>query len=588
MMLHKLNVLHWHLTDDQGWRLEIARSPRLPAVGAWRIPAHAPAGAGPERRYGGYYTQEEVRGIVAYAARRHITIVPEIEMPGHAQAAIAAYPELGTDDAPPGLPVSPVSPDWGIHNYLFNVEAATFEVLENVLDEVMALFPGEFIHVGGDEAVKERWQQSERVQARMRELGIADETGLQSWFIRRIEEYLNRHGRRLIGWDEILEGGLAPNATVMSWRGIDGALAAATQGHDTVLTPAPTLYFDHRQSALPGEPPGRGPVISLADVYAFEPLPEALEAREHRHVLGVQANLWSEHIRTPERLAYMAFPRAAAVAELGWSSPDRRSWTGFLERLAVQFDRYRTLGLPFATSAFDVRVAATHVDGSDDVTVELSNQAGFGTIRYATDGSEVTPESAQYDGPLTVPSSATLATAVFHDGALLAQADHGNVDLLVSRRYSQQLDLCSEGIALQLEDDAPVEGDRSVFLLDIMNPCWVWPDADLSRAKRVDVAVGQLPFNFQIGELRQQIELRRPQAEGGELEVRAGGCDGTVVATVALREAAGNDAVTILSTPLDSAGASRADLCFRFNTSALEPMWAIESVTLRPTPGHGT
>jgi hexosaminidase len=187
-----------------------------------------------------------------------------------------------------------------------------------------------------------------------------------------------------------------------------------------------------------------------------------------------------------------------------------------------------------------------------------------------------------------VPSSATLATAVFHDGALLAQADHGNVDLLVSRRYSQQLDLCSEGIALQLEDDAPVEGDRSVFLLDIMNPCWVWPDADLSRAKRVDVAVGQLPFNFQIGELRQQIELRRPQAVGGELEVRAGGCDGTVVATVALREAAGNDAVTILSTPLDSAGASRADLCFHFNTSALEPMWAIESVTLRPTPGHGT
>ena len=583
MALHKLNVLHLHLTDDQGWRLEIEQYPRLTEVGAWRIPARASANDSPAQRYGGYYTQDEVRAIVDYAARRHVTIVPEIEMPGHAQAAIAAYPALGTGNGAP-----PVSPDWGIHDYLFNVDESTFEVLENVLDEVMALFPGEFIHVGGDEAVKQRWQQSERVQARMRELGIADETALQSWFIRRIEEYLNRHGRRLIGWDEILEGGLAPNATVMSWRGIDGALEAAAEGHDTVLTPAPTLYFDHRQSALPREPPGRGPVISLADVYAFDPMPEALEAGQRRHVLGVQANLWSEHIRTPERLAYMAFPRAAAVAELAWSPPERRSWPDFLERLAVQFGRYRSLAMPFSTSAFDVRVEAAYVDGSNDVAIELSNQAGFGIIRYSTDGSEVTPQSERYEAPLTLPPSATLATAVFHDGIALAQTDHGGIDLLAARRYSQQLDLCSEGIALQLEDDAPAEGDRSVFLIDIMNPCWVWPDVDLSRLQGIDVAVGQLPFNFQIGDLREQIELRRPDAEGGELEVRAGGCDGDVVAKVPLREAAGNDAVTTLSVDVDRAVASRADLCFRFNTATLEPMWAIESVTLRRAPNDGS
>lgn len=578
MALHKLNVLHWHLTDDQGWRLEIEQYPRLTGVGAWRTPAHASPDASPDRRYGGYYTQDQVREIVDYAARRHVTIVPEIEMPGHAQAAIAAYPVLGTGDAPR------VSPDWGIHNYLFNVEEDTFEVLENVLDEVLALFPGEYIHVGGDEAVKKRWKRSERVQARMRELGVADETGLQSWFIRRIEAYLNRHGRRLIGWDEILEGGLAPNATVMSWRGVDGALEAAGQGHDTVLTPAPTLYFDHRQSALPGEPPGRGPVITLADVYAFDPLPDGLEAGERRHVLGVQANLWSEHIRTPERLAYMAFPRAAAVAEIAWSPAESGSWAGFLERLAVQFDRYRSLGMPFATSAFDVRVEAAYVDDSDDAVIELSNQAGFGTIRYSTDGSEVTPQSDRYDAPLTLRSSATLATAVFHDGIELSRTRHGGVDLLAARRYSQQLELCSAGIVLQLEDDAPAEGKRSVFLVDIMNPCWVWPDADLSRVQRIDVAVGQLPFNFQIGDLREQIELRRPEAEGGELEVRAGGCGGDVVAKLPLHEAAGNEAVTTLSAGLEGTPDSRADLCFRFHTTTLEPMWAIEHVTLRRAP----
>ena len=249
MATHKLNVLHWHLTDDQAWRLEINAYPRLTEVGAWRQQAGA-AGFdenGEPLLYGGFYTQDQVREVVAYAAARNITVVPEIEMPGHALAAVVAYPELGSVEDLPDA----VFTDWGVFPWLFNIEDGTFEFLETVLDEVMALFPSEYIHIGGDEAVKDQWEANAHIQARMAELGVADENELQSWFVRRIERHLNAAGRRLIGWDEILEGGLAPNATVMSWRGIDGAIEAARLGHDTVLSPAPTLYFDHRQSDSP-------------------------------------------------------------------------------------------------------------------------------------------------------------------------------------------------------------------------------------------------------------------------------------------------------------------------------------------------
>ncbi|HWN06045.1 MAG TPA: beta-N-acetylhexosaminidase, partial [Steroidobacteraceae bacterium] len=263
MALHKLNVLHWHLTDDQGWRLEILEYPELTRVGAWRMPA----GAGNPPPYGGFYTQAEVRELVAFAASRFVTIVPEIEMPGHAQAAIASYPQLGTGGTPP------VSPDWGVHDWLFNAEESTLVFLENVLDEVIGLFPGEFVHVGGDEAVKDRWQASPRVQARIRELGIADEAALQGWFIARIGRFLDARGRRLIGWDEILESGVPARAAVMSWRGTAGGIAAARAGHDVVMAPSPVLYLDHWQSDSPREPPGRPDIESLADVYAFEPVP---------------------------------------------------------------------------------------------------------------------------------------------------------------------------------------------------------------------------------------------------------------------------------------------------------------------------
>lgn len=583
MALHKLNVLHWHLTDDQGWRLQIDALPRLTETGAWRTPAGSAAAAdldpatGQPRRYGGFYTHDEVRDIVAFAASRHVTVVPEIEMPGHAQAAIAAYPELGAGDVAPA-----VSADWGIHDYLFNVEEGTFEALEAVLSEVLALFPGDYIHVGGDEAVKDRWIASDRVQQRMAELGVADETALQSYFVKRIERFLHAHGRRLIGWDEILEGGIAPRATVMSWRGIDGALTAARLGHDTVLSPWPTLYFDHRQSALAGEPPGRGLVVTLEDVYRFDPMPPELAEAGERHVLGVQANVWTEHIRTPERVSYMTFPRAAALAEVAWSTPARRSWTHFVGRLPAQFERYRAVGIPFATSAFDLQVSATRLPDRDGVRVALSNQAGLGEIRYAVDGSAVTAQSAAYGQALELPADARLSAAAFMNGSRMSRVTEGDVGRMARRRYSHELELCSEQIVLSLEDDAPVRGDRSVFLVDIMNPCWIWPAADLSDVGALRVEVGQLPFNFQIGDARDHIVLREPATRHGELEVRAGECDGEKLAVLPLAEAQASDATTVLEQALPEGKESKTDLCFLFTAEGLDPMWAIDRVELLP------
>jgi hexosaminidase len=343
MAQHKLNVFHWHLTDDQGWRIQIKKYPRLTEVGAWRTPARANAPS----PYGGFYTQQQIRDVVAYAAARYITIVPEIEMPGHAQATIAAYPEFGVDGRHPQ-----VSHDWGVHTYLYNVDDATFGFLEDVLTEVMDLFPGPYVHVGGDEAAKDQWQASASVQQRVRALGVKDEAALQGWFTARIEKFLGAHGRRLIGWDEILEGGVPPRATVMSWRGIKGAIDAAQSGHDVVMAPSPSMYFDHVQSSRHDEPPGRPDVVSLADVYAFDALPAGLDETQARHVLGAQANLWTEYMDTPQRVEHAAFPRAAALAEALWTPAPRRDWADFQRRLPAQFTRYRVFDIAAADSIF--------------------------------------------------------------------------------------------------------------------------------------------------------------------------------------------------------------------------------------------
>jgi hexosaminidase len=507
MAMHKLNVLHWHLTDDQAWRLEIKKYPKLTSVGAWRVPAGAGPAAdldpvtGKPRFYGGYYTQEQARELIAYAADRHITIVPEIEMPGHASAAIVAYPQLGVTGVDGGVPA-----DWGVYENLFNVEESTFAFLEDVLTETMAIFPSEYIHVGGDEAVKHQWENSVRVQQRMQALGVEDAHALQSYFIQRMEKFLGRHGRRLIGWDEILEGGLAPNATVMSWRGIEGAVAAATAGHDAVLSAWPTLYFDNRPLDV-GAPPGRGRVISVENVYRFDPMPQVLDESQRNHILGVQANVWTEHIRTFDRLQYMILPRLAALSEIAWSQPQRIDWESFSARLPTQLSRYDQLGLHYAD-------------------------------------------------------------------AKAVQAPTGK------RRASHQLDTCSDKLPLALEDDAPVRGERAVFFVDIMQPCWIYRNAQLSAGSLLQATVGQVPFNFQIGEAVKEIKFRAPSTAAGELEVRIDGCEGERIASHPLAAALDNSGVTSLP-PIDLGDHSGThDLCFTFTQIGVNPTWVIDSVEL--------
>lgn len=580
MALAKLNTLHWHLTDDQAWRLEIRKYPKLTEVGAWRVPAGPAAAAdidpatGKPRVIGGFYTQDQVREVVAYAAARHITIVPEIETPGHALAAVLAYPELGS--AP--VPAESISGDWGVFPYLYNVEERTFAFLDDVLGEVAALFPSRYVHVGGDEAVKDQWKSNPAVQARMKELHIASETALQGWFLSRVEQILNTKGRRLIGWDEILEGGVAEDATVMSWRGIDGAIIAAKLGHDTILSPAPTLYLDHRQSASPAEPPGRGKVMSWKEVYEYEPMPAALNPDERHHVLGVQANLWTEHVRTEERATKMLFPRAAAVAETAWSAPERKDWESFADRLVTEMGRYRTLGIGY--NEIPIQVRALGEPSGGEARIMLMGAQDLGEIRYTTDGSAPSPTAARYGGELTVPLDSKVRAQAFRDGTALGAAMEFRADARAIRtRVSQDLKSCAEKLVLNLEDDAPVRGERARFLVDILQPCWIYEGADLAGVGEIEVAVGQLPFNFQIGKDIENIRFRPPTTAEGELEVRQGSCEGKVIATLPLAPAARSQAVSTLRAPIAGAPGPQ-DLCFTFTQKAVEPMWVIDRVTL--------
>ncbi len=332
LAMHKYNVFHWHLTEDQGWRIEIKKYHKLTEVSAWRDQDG--------KRYGGFYTQREIREVVRYAAERHITIVPEIEMPGHTQAVLAAYPELSCTGGP-----FEVANEWGIFKEVFCAgNDQTFVFLENVLAEVAELFPGKYLHIGGDECPKDRWEACPKCQARIQAEGLADEHELQSYFIKRIARVLAQHNKRLIGWDEILEGGLAPSATVMSWRGTKGGVKAATMGHDVVMCPTSHCYFDYRQSEDPDEPgPHWAPPTPLKKVYAFEPTPDELSPEQAKHVLGAQGNCWTERMPNPDRVEYMVFPRACALAEVLWSPRERRDWDGFEERLEVHLQRLAAL-----------------------------------------------------------------------------------------------------------------------------------------------------------------------------------------------------------------------------------------------------
>jgi hexosaminidase len=366
---HKLNVFHFHLTDDQGWRIEIKRHPKLTGTGGWRARTKYGHRASPlwdDKPHGGHYTQDDIREIVAYAAERHITVVPEIDIPGHSQAAIAAYPELGNTDVIDTTSLT-VWDDWGISPNVLAPTDNTLRFYEGVLEEVLELFPSAFVHIGGDECPKDQWKASATAQARIKELGLAGEDELQSWFIRHFDRWLTDRGRRLIGWDEILEGGSRPEgvrapgggttalglgagAAVSSWRGYRGGIAAARAGHDVVMCPEQQVYLDHRQAAGDDEPMPIGYVRTLEDVYRFEPVPPALAPEAAAHVLGTQANVWTEVMQDGSRVDYQVFPRLAAFAEVAWSAlpaPAERDYADFERRMTAHYARLDALGVHY-------------------------------------------------------------------------------------------------------------------------------------------------------------------------------------------------------------------------------------------------
>ena len=420
MAMHKLNVFHWHLVDDQGWRLEIKKYPRLTSIGAWRpnlehLPWNDRTGKETQAKglYGGFYTQEEVKSIVEYANKIGITIIPEIEMPAHVMSALAAYPQLSCTGANQGVIPGGV---WPISHIYCAGNDSTFIFLEDVLSEVMNLFPGTFIHIGGDEADKTQWKKCEKCQARIRAEGLKDEAELQSYFVRRIEKFLNAHGRILIGWDEILEGGLAPKSVVMSWRGVEGGIEAVHQHHHVIMTPGSHCYFDHYQGDPSVEPLAIGGFTPLKKVYNYEPVPPVLSPSEALYVLGAQANVWTEYMPNPQHVEYMIFPRLAALAEVLWSPTDKRDYKSFSKRLKNQLERYDKLGINYARSIFQVNINPTVDTIAGHLVVELTSDASYGEIHYTLDGIDPGVNSPIYTDKIIINTSATIKTAVFYEG----------------------------------------------------------------------------------------------------------------------------------------------------------------------------
>jgi hexosaminidase len=409
----KMNTFHWHLTEDQGWRIEIKKYPKLQEIAAFRNETlvghyndqpHKFDG----KKYGGFYTQEQIKEVVAYANTRQVTIIPEIEMPGHSQAAIAAYPALGCT----GEQVE-VATKWGVFDEVYCPKESTFKFLEDVIDEVVTLFPGKYIHIGGDEAPKTNWKRCAHCQRLIKEKGLKDEHGLQSYFIARMEKYINSKGKQIIGWDEILEGGLAPNATVMSWRGTSGAIEAAKEGHDVILTPGSHCYFDHYQSEDENEPLAIGGFLPLEKVYHFNPIPKELTEEESKYVLGAQGNVWTEYMKTEKQVEYMAFPRAVALSEVVWSSPENKNYSDFINRLEQYQKRLDQLDVNYANHMYSVKGELKNTEGN--VTYQLNATSSSYPIYYATDKSA---PSKLYVNPIPVDSSMTIKAVILDSNAI--------------------------------------------------------------------------------------------------------------------------------------------------------------------------
>ncbi|HUA23885.1 MAG TPA: family 20 glycosylhydrolase [Steroidobacteraceae bacterium] len=582
MSLEKLNVLLWHLTEDQGWRLEIPKYPALTKIGACRktVGLDVELTGSPDRPYCGFYTDGEVRDIVRYAAARFVTVVPDIDVPGHSQAAVAAYPWLGVTGKDPS-----VWTEWGVSPWLLNPNEKTLQFVDDVLDEVMRLFPSRYISIGGDEADKEQWTASPEVRARMRRLGLANMDQLQGWFAGRIADHLMKHGRIPVGWDDVLLAGatLPAAEVVMSWHDDDGervALEAIRQGHDVIQNPQGALYFDHYQSDLPDEAPGAAPAVSLQEAYDAAVVPNGATAAEAARVIGVQGDLWAEYMPTFARDQHALFPRTAALAELAWSPAGSHDWNGFLRRLSPELARYRALGIEYADSAFAPAFDVTSGQ-QGRLRVALSDQVSFGRIRYTVDGSAPTSTSALYIRPLefSADDKATLRAATFAPDGFELAAPRTQVlgaSALLSRD-SSQLAMCSGQPGTRVGGRRPPQGPRPVYTIDIGNMCWLWQHAPLGQSSRVTLTVGRVTWRF--GDEASGAVVRPEASASGEFELHADSCKGPLLATLPLASAAATSGQTELTAPISAPhGDPVRDLCIFATGDPRDGQWALARV----------
>jgi hexosaminidase len=419
LAMHKMNVLHLHLVDDQGWRIEIKKYPKLTEVGAWRVDQenrswNARLTVNPDEKgtYGGFLTQEELKEIVKYAATKNIEIIPEIEMPAHVSSAIAAYPELACFNQRIGVPSGGL---WPITDIYCAGKESTFEFLQNVIDEVITIFPSKYIHIGGDEATKTNWEKCPFCQKRIKDEGLKNVNELQSYFVKRMEKYINSKGKKVIGWDEILEGGLAPEATVMSWRGTKGGIEAADLGHDVIMTPESPCYFNFYQGPQNEEPLAFDAYNPLSEVYKFDPVVPTMTPQEASHVLGGQANLWAEHLPGPKDSEYMIFPRLAALSEVLWSTKESRNWNDFTTRLTSLLKRYDYLGINYAKSAYLVTASSTADLAKKQINVKLKNEFPNPDIRYVLGNKNIDHNALKYTNPIEFSGTTILKASLFQN-----------------------------------------------------------------------------------------------------------------------------------------------------------------------------
>lgn len=588
MSLLKMNVFHWHLTDDQGWRLEIPKYPELTKIGSCRSPIGYDVVLTRSRYtdYCGHYSTKDVAEIVRYAAHRFVTVVPQIELPGHSQAAIASYPGLGTTGRRPD-----VASSTGISSWILAPSPYTMTFMQNVMEEVLRLFPSTYIHIGGDEAVKDQWEASATVQARAKELGLKNMNELQGWMAQQVGDYAVSRGRRVVAETEVLRTPtMFPlSFVVMPWRGLStDVVAAANNGRDVVESLTPRWYMDFVQSRARNEPPGQASAVaSLEGFYNFNPMRKGLTKKGASHILGVEAKLWTEFMYTFAEDQHAAFPRMAAMAEVAWSPEARRNWDSFLRRMPAQLSRDKEIGIRYADSAWQPRFAFRKTGRGTEVS--LSDQVHRGEIRYTVNGAMPSTGSALYSEPIFVPDNrpvtlraATFATDGFELGGPRTQPVDSRTALT---KYSEGLSACSaHPNYLQLPSEAGRPGDARAYLVDVRDMCWLWPDAPTSGVDGISINIARLTWTFMGPEIRKTVVVRPSETKYGELDVRLGSCDGTLLARIPFGRTSSVTKPVTLSASFERVSGDQS-LCVYATGSPLKALWAVNSIELHARTG---